>query len=240
MTVLPGVPHLAGLSPASADAGGPGLTLTVAGGCFLQGATVLWNGTERLTTWVSENELVAAIPASDLDTGVSVAVATVQVINADGQLSEALGFGIVETTVGTAEASVALAGETAAASTAPTSDGTAGVAVAVENTGVDPITVLAATYDTKPVGETAFRIDNGDYVDVQLNGADANDTAAVLFYYPSTITGNKEDKIKLRYFDGVNWIPVLSSGGQLPLKDPTDNLDQTVSGGRFAVIFDDT
>ncbi|MCP5524754.1 MAG: tandem-95 repeat protein [Verrucomicrobiales bacterium] len=240
VTVLPGVPHLAGLSPASADAGGPGLTLTVAGGCFLQGATVLWNGTERLTTWVSENELVAAIPASDLDTGVSVAVATVQVLNADGQVSDALGFSIVETTVGTVEASVALPGETTAASTAPKTDDTAGVAVAVKNSGGDPVTVLAATYDSKPVGETAFRIDNGDYVDVQINGADANDTAAVLFYYPSTITGNKEDKIKLRYFDGANWIPVLSSGGQLPLKDTTDNLDQTVSGGRFTVIFDDT
>lgn len=240
VTVLPGRPHLAALSPASTGAGGAGFALTVTGGCFLRGATVLWNGTERPTTWVSENELTAAIATSDLDTGASVAVAAVQVVNADGQVSSPLGFSIVETTVGMVEASVALPGETAAASTAPTSDGTAGVAVAVENSGGDPVTVLAATYDTKPVGETAFRIDNGDYVDVQINGADENAAAVVLFYYPSTIAGNKEDKIKLRYFDGANWVPVMSSGGQLPLKDTTDNLDQTVSGGRFTVVFDNT
>jgi hypothetical protein len=42
------------------------------------------------------------------------------------------------------------------------------------------------------------------------------------------------------YFDGTAWQPVLSSGGTVPVKDTTPNLDGTVSGGRFTVVFDNT
>jgi len=201
---------------------------------------VYWNGAPRTTTVVNSSEVVAAIPASDLIMGAEITVATVQVVNGGGQASNPLPFSIVAQTVGTVDTSVAASGGTAAVSTAPTTAGDAGVAVVVQNNGGEPLSVVAATYDTKPAGETAFRIDNGDFVDVQINGADSTDVATVYFYYPSTITGNKEDKVKLRYFDGVNLITVLSSGGVLPVKDPTDNLDGTQSGGRFVVAFDNT
>jgi hypothetical protein len=114
------------------------------------------------------------------------------------------------------------------------------VDVSIQNTGGDPITVVAATYDTKPTGQTVFKVDSGSFVDVQFTGADNADTATVSFYYPASVTGGAESKEKLRYFDGANWIAVLSSGGVEPLKDTTDNLDGTVSGGRFTVVFDAT
>ena len=57
------------------------------------------------------------------------------------------------------------------------------------------------------------------------------------FYYPSTITGAGEANLALTYWDGAVWSAVRSTGGSLPAKDTTDNLDGTVSGGRFRVVF---
>lgn len=54
------------------------------------------------------------------------------------------------------------------------------------------------------------------------------------------MTGGAENRVRLRYFNGTDWIPVRSSGGAAPIKDTTDNLDGTISGGRLEVIFDGT
>jgi hypothetical protein len=59
-------PTTTGLSPASAVAGGPGLTLTVNGSGFVTGSVVRWNGEDRPTTYVSATQLTAAIPGTDL------------------------------------------------------------------------------------------------------------------------------------------------------------------------------
>lgn len=240
VNVLPGAPLLDTLTPSAAYANGPAFALVISGGCFLPGATVYWNGSPRTTTVVSGSELVAAVPTSDLNTGVEISVATVQVVNGDGQVSNPLGFSIVAQTVGTVDGAVSEPGETSTVSTAPTTEGEPGATVVVQNSGDEPVTVLAATYDERPVGETVFQVDNGSFVDVQVTGANENVAATVFFYYPSDVTGGMENRVKLRYFDGVDWIPVLSSGGLPPAKDTTDNLDGTVSGGRFTVVFDMT
>ena len=44
----------------------------------------------------------------------------------------------------------------------------------------------------------------------------------------------------LRYWNGTGLVPVIGSGGAAPVKDTTNNLDGTVSGGRFSVTFDAT
>lgn len=169
-----------------------------------------------------------------------MAVAAVQVVNGDGQVSNPLGFSIVPLTVGTADAAVALPGQSSSVSTAPTTAGQPGVSVTVNNGGTGPVSVLAATYDEKPVGETAFRVDNGAFVDVQNTGENPSVTARVWFYYPSEVSGPRENRVKLRYFNGTDWIPVRSSGGAEPVKDTTDDLNGMISGGRFEVIFDAT
>src|SRR5207302_6457970 len=46
-------PILTTLTPNSATAGGPAFTLTVDGSNFVSGATLLWNGAARTTTFVS-------------------------------------------------------------------------------------------------------------------------------------------------------------------------------------------
>jgi uncharacterized repeat protein (TIGR03803 family) len=236
----PNSPVLSLFSSASALANGSGFTLFVNGTGFQPNATAYWNDSARSTTFINSSQISAEIPAADLISTANIATATVTVKNGSSAASNPLAFSIVAQSVGNAVAAVVPAGGTATASTAPATSGEAGVTLSVSNTGGDPITATAATYDSRPVGETAFRVDNGAFVDVQITGADASDSATVFFYYPSTVTGGQENSVKLRYFDGANWITVLGSGGTAPVKSTTDNLDGTVSGGRFAVVLDNT
>ncbi|MDB5234238.1 MAG: hypothetical protein JWR44_1231 [Hymenobacter sp.] len=62
------VPTISTLAPSSATAGDPGFTLTVNGSGFVSGAVVSFNGTNRVTTFVSATQLTAAILAADVAT----------------------------------------------------------------------------------------------------------------------------------------------------------------------------
>ncbi len=92
-------PTIAGLSPASAAAGGAAFTLTVNGSGFVNGSTVEWNGSIVTTTYVSATQLTAAIPASDIASSGS---ASVTVANAapGGGTSNANTFAISSTSSG--------------------------------------------------------------------------------------------------------------------------------------------
>jgi hypothetical protein len=59
-------PTLNSLSPASAVVGGADFQLMVNGSDFVPGSTAIWNGTPRLTTYVSSSQLTATIYASDI------------------------------------------------------------------------------------------------------------------------------------------------------------------------------
>ena len=84
-------PEVTALLPSAAIAGGPAFTLTVDGGSFVSGTTVLWNGTARSTTFVSPTRVTASIAAADIATAGS---ASVTVRNPDLQLSNARTFTI--------------------------------------------------------------------------------------------------------------------------------------------------
>lgn len=87
-------PPLVSLDPKSAVLVGPAFTLTVTGSNFVDGATILWNGEPRTTTFVNGTTLTAAIPADDLTTA---GAAVVTVVNPDGStLSHPLFFAVVE------------------------------------------------------------------------------------------------------------------------------------------------
>jgi hypothetical protein len=59
-------PVLAAIQPASAPVNSSGFTLTAGGSGFVAASSVMWNGTARVTTFVSSTQLTAVIPASDL------------------------------------------------------------------------------------------------------------------------------------------------------------------------------
>lgn len=56
--------HLAVLHPSSVTAGSAGIILELTGTGFVQGQSVLWNGTPIPTTFVNADELQAALPAN--------------------------------------------------------------------------------------------------------------------------------------------------------------------------------
>src|SRR5207253_1243442 len=85
----PAAPTLTALTPSSTTAGGPAFTLVADGGNFVSGATVLWNGAARTTTFVSATQVTATIPAADI---AAAGTAAVTVRNPDGQVSNALTF----------------------------------------------------------------------------------------------------------------------------------------------------
>jgi len=96
--VTGGGPAVTSLSPASAIAGGSTLSLTVfgsnflsTGGIFTSGATVQWNGSPLLTTFVNAAQLTATVPASLITTTGSASI-TVQ--NPGGAVSNSVNFTI--------------------------------------------------------------------------------------------------------------------------------------------------
>ena len=68
------VPEITTLDPAEVRSGNDGFDLSVTGTGFLTGATVTWNGTDRPTEYVSDTRVVAAIPATDLESPRTVSV----------------------------------------------------------------------------------------------------------------------------------------------------------------------
>src|SRR5436305_5026730 len=77
-------PSVTGLAPTAAIFDHPGFTIKVFGTNFLPGATVLWNGSARTTTFVATTRLDATITAADIATPGS---AMVTVSNPGGILS---------------------------------------------------------------------------------------------------------------------------------------------------------
>jgi LPXTG-site transpeptidase (sortase) family protein len=71
-------PEVTSLNPVSAFVGGPAFSLTVNGNNFVTGSIVRWNNSNRTTTYVSDTQLRATIPASDF---ASVGVANISVFN---------------------------------------------------------------------------------------------------------------------------------------------------------------
>jgi uncharacterized repeat protein (TIGR02543 family) len=82
---------LQSIAPNSAAAGGPGFTLWVNGTGFASGATVLWNGSARPTSFFSTTHVRAEIPASDI---AAAGTAQVSAANPGGAPSGTLPFTI--------------------------------------------------------------------------------------------------------------------------------------------------
>jgi hypothetical protein len=72
-TVNP-LPNLASLSPGSAKVGASDFTLKISGSAFVPESTARWNGSGRVTIFVSSTELLVRVLSSDL-----VAAGTAQI-----------------------------------------------------------------------------------------------------------------------------------------------------------------
>jgi len=94
-TINAALPIISSLSPSTAFAGGPDFSLGVGGSNFRSDSVVRWNGSGRTTTYVSETQLSAAIPHTDIATA---GTAEVTVFNPapDGGTSNPMVFTIVQ------------------------------------------------------------------------------------------------------------------------------------------------
>lgn len=92
-TITNGIPAITALNPTSIAAGSSTFTLTVTGTGFINGSTVLWNGNDRPTNFVSGTQLTATIAANDV---AAVGNANVSVVTPSpgGGTSNVLSFAI--------------------------------------------------------------------------------------------------------------------------------------------------
>ena len=90
-TITAPTPNISGLSPNSTTAGGPAFTLTVSGSGFLIGSTVQWNGSALSTSYLSGNQLTAAISGTLI---AAQGTATIMVANPAGAMSNSVSFTI--------------------------------------------------------------------------------------------------------------------------------------------------
>lgn len=109
---IAGMPPLAALQPSSATTGGVAFTLTVRGSNFLPVSQVMWNGSNRTTTFVSSSELQAHVMAADLAAVAKVPI-TVSNPAPGGGSSNAVNFAVPAATI-TFESTGALDGSDAA------------------------------------------------------------------------------------------------------------------------------
>ena len=65
------------LVPDATAPGGAGFTLTVTGAGFVRGARIMWNGSSRATTFVSDDKLTATISAQDIKVASTASVSVV-------------------------------------------------------------------------------------------------------------------------------------------------------------------
>lgn len=84
-------PAISGLDPPGVLAGSPAFDLVVSGTGFVPGATVVWNGSDRVTTFLSATQVRAAILAGDVAAAGSTGVA-VRNPAPGGGLSNVLNF----------------------------------------------------------------------------------------------------------------------------------------------------
>jgi hypothetical protein len=210
----------------------------VSGTGFVAGSKAYWNGMPR-ETFVSSPTSLSLFPlAGDVQTIADLTTVQITVVNPAAAASNPLPLMIYSPRVLTVQAQAAAPGTAVTVSSAPTVATRHSVTATLTNNNPAgaPATVAVASYSANPAGGTVFAA--GGFFDVQVTGADASDSLAARFYYPSNVTAAVEASLRLHYGTGAAWAPVVGSGGALPVKDTTDNLDGTVSGGRVTVTLD--
>ncbi|MFN7944200.1 MAG: hypothetical protein U0Z53_02390 [Blastocatellia bacterium] len=212
------IPTLTSLSPNATLAGSDDLTLTVNGANFISGAKVRWNGNDRPTTFVSDTQLKATIPATDL---VSAGTATVTAFNPapGGGYSNGLIFSI-----NTANPAPMLTEIIPASVTANSGAFTLNV------TGSGFVTDSVVRWNGQPL-ETTFINDKeltAAVTDTQIAAAGA---ASVTVFNPAP--GGGESAPQTMTINAVNPVPALS--GMTPSAIPAggSTFTLTVTGTGF-------
>ena len=235
-------PTVSSLSPTFAVGGTSGFTLTVRGTRFNASSVVRFGANSLATTFVDSTTLTATVPAALLPIPAG-GISTLQVMALDvtgNIISTAKPFQILSPAVGPSQTVSAAPGQTVTSQVLPQA-GRPGVSATFNHSSLagQGATLTTAVYTSNPAPAKRINL-GGGIVDLQIVGADPADSATVQFYYSSTVRGLTETFLVPRFWNGTRWVNILSSGGRAPVKNTTDNLDRTLSGGRFTIVFDNT
>jgi CSLREA domain-containing protein len=87
-----------------------------------------------------------------------------------------------------------------------------------------------------------LRAPGNRYLQLDAANAGEGDTAALRFFYASSIATDTETLpgFQLLYFDGQAWQTVRGDGGAAPGKDTSDNGEGSLSGGSFSLTLSET
>ena len=171
-------PVIAGMSPASATAGGAALTLTVNGYEFIPSSTVYWGASALATTYVSASQLTAQVTAADLSTA-GITTITVQSPAPGGGTSNSFQFE-VDSASGT--------------TTAPTFSATTAV-VATGSTANYPVTLPSTVTTTTvtclnlPPGATCNYSSTSNAVTIATSPTTPAGTYQVTVVFSETVSG---------------------------------------------------
>ena len=90
------IPAIKNITPDNADVESEGMVVTVNGSDFAYGSKVYFNGTEKVTTYVNQNQLTAEISSSDLLKAGDYQITVLSPIQG-GKTSNAMNFTVNET-----------------------------------------------------------------------------------------------------------------------------------------------
>jgi hypothetical protein len=149
------VPQIANpLVPNTAAPETPGLTLTVNGAGFISTSVVNWNGSALVTSFISNHQLQAVVPAANLATAGS---AEVTVVNAGSPASSIVFFTIAK------------------------SRGLSGFGKLDFPTGSNPVGVTIGDFDRNGTLDMAIANDKDDTVQILLGNGDGTFTAGATY-----------------------------------------------------------
>jgi hypothetical protein len=173
-----------GLRPSSATAGGPAFTLTVTGNAFAQGAVVNWNGSALATSFVTNAQLTASVPANLMTTA---GTATITVLSG-GVTSNGLPFTINPAPVITGLSPSSVIAGASGFSLTINGSGFTSAAVAFWNGSQLPTTFVGATQLTALVPSNLLTVGGVATITVVVGGATSNN-ATFTINAPILITG---------------------------------------------------
>jgi hypothetical protein len=223
---------ISGLSPASTQAGGGDLTLTIVGSSFASDATIRWDGTALPTTFVSAGELTATVPAAQTATA---GTAEITVLNpgSGGQVSNVAPFFVTATA---AAVNYVDSGTNTSADGAATATTTGGdpAAPSITATAIGSGTVTVAQYATNPV---AVDVPSGTSLFFDIHVATGSSFSALTGTYCNLASGNT-----VYWWTGAQWSAVSVQVYDVDTGCVTITLDATtapstaqLTGTEFAV-----
>jgi hypothetical protein len=233
------------ISPNVKPSGGAPPLIEVRGTGFSPLSTARLDGQLRgAVEYFAPSMVLVHLPLADGQTSADFVTKLLTVARPGGGVSNAASFTVVGPKVSSAESAAVAPGSSGNASVYSSTGSVPSVSGTLTNNGGGSAALTVARYNGNPSGTAFETFEGGGYVDVQVTGADSSDRLEAKFYWPSTLTNQQENELRLKYLnvarDPDRWELVKSSGGASPAKNKANNLDGTTSGGRFTVTFSNT